>query len=82
MCRDVRIELFTARVLLSKEFLIIIGKSKSSLHVLTSSDFSHLTMTLAISAFQMYVLYSGHFFENRKNSGLTPGQNDDPVTRA
>jgi len=21
------------------------------------------------------------FFENRKNSGLTPGQNDDPVTR-
>jgi len=23
----------------------------------------------------------GHFFENRKNSGLTPGQNDDPVTR-
>jgi len=23
----------------------------------------------------------GIFFENRKNSGLTPGQNDDPVTR-
>jgi len=21
------------------------------------------------------------FFENRKNLGLTPGQNDDPVTR-
>ena len=29
----------------------------------------------------MYVLQFGHFFENRKNSGLTPGQNDDPVTR-
>jgi len=29
----------------------------------------------------MYVLHFGHFFENRKNSGLTPGQNDDPVTR-
>jgi len=27
------------------------------------------------------VLHFGHFFENRKNSGLTPGQNDDPVTR-
>jgi len=25
--------------------------------------------------------YLGLFFENRKNSGLTPGQNDDPVTR-
>ena len=38
-------------------------------------------MTFVISAFQMYVLHFGHFFENRKNSGLTPGQNDDPVTR-
>jgi len=36
-------------------------------------------MTFVISAFQMYVLYFGHFFENRKNSGLTPGQYDDPV---
>ena len=35
-------------------------------------------MTFVISAFQMYVLHFGHFFENRKNS---PGQNDDPVTR-
>jgi len=26
-------------------------------------------------------LYLGLFFENRKNSGLTLGQNDDPVTR-
>ena len=26
-------------------------------------------------------LYLGLFFENRKNSGLTPGQNDDLVTR-
>jgi len=26
-------------------------------------------------------LYLGLFFENRENSGLTPGQNDDPVTR-
>ena len=29
----------------------------------------------------MYVLHFGHFFENRKNSALTPSQNDDPVTR-
>ena len=27
-------------------------------------------------------LYLGLFFENRKNSCLTPGQNNDPVTRA
>jgi len=26
-------------------------------------------------------LYLGLLFENRENSGLTPGQNDDPVTR-
>ena len=26
-------------------------------------------------------LYLGLFFENRRNSGLTPGQNDNPVTR-
>ena len=38
-------------------------------------------MTFAISAFQIYVMHFGHFFENRKNSGLTPGQNDDHVTR-
>ena len=39
------------------------------------NDFCH------ISAFQMYVFHFGHFFANRKNSGLTPGQNDDPVPR-
>ena len=31
--------------------------------------------------FQMYFLHFRHFFENRNNSGLTPGQDDDPVTR-
>ena len=39
-------------------------------------------MTFVISAFQMYVLHFGHVSENqKKNSGLTPGQNDDPVTQ-
>ena len=37
-------------------------------------------MTFVISAFQMYVLHLGIFSKTRKNSGLTPGQNDDPVT--
>ena len=37
-------------------------------------------MTFVISAFQMYVLHFVHFFEDRKNSGLKPGQNDDLVT--
>ena len=38
-------------------------------------------MTFVISAYQMYVMHFVHFFENRKDSGLTPGQNDDPVTQ-
>jgi len=38
-------------------------------------------MTFVISASQKYVLHFGHFFENRENSGLTPGQNEDPVTQ-
>ena len=47
-------------------------------------------MTFVISAFQMYVLHFGYFFENRKNSGLThrvkmmtgdPDVKDDPLTR-
>ena len=29
----------------------------------------------------IFISLSWVFFENRKNSGLTPGQNDDPVTR-
>jgi len=29
----------------------------------------------------LYIFILGFLFENRKNSGLTPGQNDDPVTR-
>ena len=28
----------------------------------------------------LYIFILG-FFENRRNLGLTPGQNDDPVTR-
>jgi len=67
----------------AKEFLIIIGKSKSSLHGLTSSDFSPTTdndfchFSISNVRFAFWA-----FFENRKeNSGLTPGQSDDPVTR-
>jgi len=50
-------------------------------HPVTSVQQQTPVMTFVISAFQMSVLHFGHFFENRKNSGLTPGQNDDPVTR-
>ena len=83
MCRGVRIIDVAKKYSQAKEFLIITGKSKSSLHGLTSSDFSPTTDTwLWLLLFQhLYVLHFGHFFENRKNSGLTPGQNDDPVTR-
>jgi len=66
-CNELQMSTYvTKKYSQAKEFLIIIGKSISSLHGLT---------------FQVYVLHYGHFFENRENSGLTPGQNDDPVTR-
>ena len=39
------------------------------------------TFKLHDSAIESSNLYLGLFFENRKNSGLTPGQNDDPVPR-
>ena len=38
-------------------------------------------MTFVISAFQFF-WHFGHFSKTGKNWGLTPGQNDDPVTRA
>jgi len=57
-----------------EEFLIIIGESKSSLHGLTSSDFSPtLAMTFIISAFQMYVLHFGHFFRKPEKLGSHTG---------
>ena len=72
-------------VLRPNNFLIIIGKSKSSLRRLTSSDFSPTTDTwqwlLSSQHFKCTFCILGIFFENRKNSDLTPGQNDDPVTR-
>ena len=67
MCRGVRIELFRA-----VEYLIeysVLDKESKQVRVF-------------ISAFQMYVLHFGRFFRKpAKNSGLTSGQNDDPVTR-
>jgi len=39
------------------------------------NDFCHFSISNVRFAFWA-------FFENRKNSGLTPGQNDDPVARA
>jgi len=69
----------------AKEFLIIIGKSKSSLHGLTSSDFCPTTDTrqwlLSFQYIKCTFCILGIFFENLKNSGLTPGQNNNPVTR-
>ena len=36
-------------------------------------------MTVGRIFTKKYISLSWAFFENRKNSGLTPGQNDDPV---
>ena len=82
-----RLRLCVKKYSQAKEFLIglIIGKSKSSLHGLTASDFSPTTDTwrwlLSFQHFKCTFCILGIFFENRKNLGLTPGQNDDPVTR-
>jgi len=48
----------------AKEFLIIIDKRKKIAwtHIQWFQSNRHLTMTFVISAFQMYVLYFGHFF--------------------
>ena len=55
------------------------GKSNFEDHLLNVS----ISMTVGrifTKNIYLYILILG-FFENRKNSGLTPGQNDDPVTR-
>ena len=58
------------------------SRSKSSLRGLTSSDFSPTTdfdfchFSISNVRFAFWA-----FFGNRKNSGLTSGQNDNPVTR-
>ena len=54
----------------AKEFFIIIVQQQTP-----DNDFCHFSISNVRFAFWA-------FFENRKNSGLTPGQNDDPVTRA
>jgi len=85
MCRGMRaMTSLTSRrsIVRLSNFLIVIGKSKSSLHGLTSSDFSPSTDTWLTCLFSISNVHFAFwaFFENRKNSGLTPGQNDDPVT--
>jgi len=85
------------RSIQAKEFLIIIGKRKSSLHGLTSSDFSPATDTwqwlLSFQHFKCYVLHFGHFFRKPEKLGSHtgpkwwPGNPDvkddpnDPLTR-
>jgi len=85
-CNELQMSTYVWRsILRPKNFLIIIGKSKSSLHGLTSSDFSPTTDTwqwlLSFQHFKCTFCILGIFFENRKNSGLTRGQNDDLVTQ-
>ena len=40
-----------------------------------------MTVGRIFTKIYVFISLSLAFFENRKNSGLTPGQNDDPVTR-
>jgi len=42
----------------------------------------NISMTVGRIFTKKYISLSWPFFENRKNPGLTPGQNDDRVTRA
>jgi len=40
-----------------------------------------MTVARIFTKIYIFISLSWAFFENRKNSGLTPGQNDDPVSR-
>ena len=40
-----------------------------------------MTVGWIFTKIYIFISLSWPFFENRKNPGLTPGQNDDPVTR-
>jgi len=40
-----------------------------------------MTVGRIFTKIYIFISLSWVFFENRKNSGLTSGQNDDPVTR-
>ena len=97
MCRGVRIIDATKKYSLAKEFLIIISKSKSSLHRLTSSDFSPTTDTwqwlLSFQHFKCTFCILGIFFRKPEKLGSHtgskwwPGDPDvkddrnDPLTR-
>ena len=89
ICRGVQIELFTARVLCWVSYRVLDKVSKWVRVFISGAMDWHPVISGQqqtpdndfISAFQTYFLHFGHFFENRKNSGLTTGQNDDRVTR-
>ena len=40
-----------------------------------------MTVGRIFTKIYIFISFSWAFFENRKNSGLTPDQNDDPVTQ-
>jgi len=39
-----------------------------------------MTVGRIFTKIYIFISLSWAFFENRKNSGLTPGKNDDPMT--
>ena len=41
----------------------------------------NISITVGRICTKKYIFILGFSFENRKNSGLTPGQNDDPVSQ-
>jgi len=68
------------RSILRPKILIIIRKRKSSLHGLTSSDFSPTTDTLChFSISKRFAFWA--FFRKPKKLESHTGSNDDPVTR-
>jgi len=56
------------------------GKINFEDHLLNLNVNISMTVGRIFTEYISLYLYLG-FFKNRENSGLTPGQNDDPVTR-
>ena len=55
------------------------GKYNFEDHLLNVSI--SMTVGRIFTKIYIFISLSWAFFEHQKNSGLTPGQNDDPVTR-
>jgi len=67
------------------QFLSLFGVCTLLESKIFEDHFSNVNISLTVgrifTKIYIFISLSWAYFENRENSGLTPGQNDDPVTR-